>query len=444
VLTTTGPRPLRVLVAGWFSFENGHATAGEVEALIAHVDVLVTSRLHGLVLALKNGVAALVIDPERGGAKLKRQAALLGWPAIVTADTMTDAHLESLLEWCLTSAARAAARECRDRAVAMTDDIELRLMSAFAEENAVDAAFAARARPLVSVVIPCYNQGRYLAEAIDSVVAQTYRHHEIVVVDDGSSDETADVCARYPDVRYLRQQNAGLSAARNAGLGISCGEYVVFLDADDRLLPEALQLGVNGLHANPDCAFISGHYRYLKADGTLWREHAQAPVDADRFRALLERNYIGMHATVMYRRQVLEAVGGFDTRLRSCEDYELYFRIVRDHEVATHGEVVAEYRLHDESLSMNARRMLDSAIDVLMAQWPRVRGKPEYVAALREGIRSNRETSRVLLLRHLRAHVAAGRWIRAAALLPGFVSYGAAWLRAGRLESRLARGAPAG
>jgi glycosyltransferase involved in cell wall biosynthesis len=424
--------------------ETGLRTASEVESLISRMDVLVTSRLHGLVLALKNGVAPLVIDPERGGAKLTRQAALLGWRAIVTADAMTDAGLEALFGWCLSEEARRQAQQCRDRAVAMMDDIERRLLAAFAQEDAVDLAFAARAGPLVSVVIPCYNQGRYLADAIDSVLAQTYRNHEIIVVDDGSHDETAEVAARYTGVRYVRQDNAGLGAARNSGLRISRGDYLVFLDADDRLLPEALQIGVNGLHVNPDCAFISGHYRYLTADGSFWRQHARPPVEADRFRELLRKNYIGMHATVMYRRQALESVGGFDPKLRSCEDYELYFRVVRGHRVATHDHVVAEYRLHGESLSMNAKRMLDTAIEVLLAQWPQVRENPSYVEALREGIRSNRKTSRMLLMRHLRAHVTSGRWSRAAALLPAVVSYAAAWLRAGRIESRLARRPPVG
>src|SRR5215210_2105808 len=95
--------------------------------------------------------------------------------------------------------------------------------------------------PLVSVIIPCYNQAHFLGEAIESVLGQSYPNFEIVVVDDGSPDDTAEVAARYPEVRYICQDNQGLSAARNTGLGQSEGEYVVFLDADDRLLPEALE-----------------------------------------------------------------------------------------------------------------------------------------------------------------------------------------------------------
>src|ERR687890_856397 len=101
---------------------------------------------------------------------------------------------------------------------------------------------------LVSVVIPCYNQAHFLGEAIESVLAQSYPRFEIIVVDDGSTDDTSKVAARHPGGRYVYQNNQGVSAARNSGLARSEGEYVVFLDADDRLLPEALVAGFGGLH----------------------------------------------------------------------------------------------------------------------------------------------------------------------------------------------------
>ena len=96
-------------------------------------------------------------------------------------------------------------------------------------------------RPLVSVVIPCFNQARFLGAAIASALAQTHTPVEVVVVDDGSTDDTAAVTARFPGVRYVRQENAGLSAARNTGLGKSRGAYLAFLDADDVLLPRAAE-----------------------------------------------------------------------------------------------------------------------------------------------------------------------------------------------------------
>src|SRR5262249_26693584 len=94
--------------------------------------------------------------------------------------------------------------------------------------------------PLVSIIIPCYNQAHYLSDAIDSVRKQTYSHAEIIVVDDGSTDNTSNVAALYKDVKYIKQRNQGLSAARNSGLQQSKGHVLVFLDADDRLLPNAV------------------------------------------------------------------------------------------------------------------------------------------------------------------------------------------------------------
>src|SRR5215204_1328714 len=130
------------------------------------------------------------------------------------------------------------------------------------KEQSIDAA-------LVSVVIPCYNQAHFLGEAIESVLAQSYPNFEIIVVDDGSPDNTSEVAASYPRVRLVRQENQGLSAARNSGLARSEGEYVVFLDADDRLLPGALQAGLECFEAHPKCAFVYGRCSRIRRDGTL-------------------------------------------------------------------------------------------------------------------------------------------------------------------------------
>src|SRR5579872_2171738 len=99
-------------------------------------------------------------------------------------------------------------------------------------------------RPLVSVVVVCYNQAHFLADAINSVLGQTYKNVEIIVVDDGSTDDTAATAQRFPGIRYIHQKNCGLSAARNTGLKASRGQYLVFLDGDDRLLPEAVSVGI--------------------------------------------------------------------------------------------------------------------------------------------------------------------------------------------------------
>ena len=143
--------------------------------------------------------------------------------------------------------------------------------------------------PLVSVVITSYNQARFLNEAIESVLTQTYSQFETVVVDDGSTDNVFEVVAQYPGVRYMRQDNQGLSAARNTGLRQSNGAYLVFFDADDRLLPIALETGVDCLQAHPECGFVSGHYSVIKSDGSP-KLHPVYCAGRDHYHALLRTN----------------------------------------------------------------------------------------------------------------------------------------------------------
>src|SRR5215211_2313466 len=161
------------------------------------------------------------------------------------------------------------------------------------------------APPLVSVVIPCYNQAHFLSEAIESVLAQSHPNFEIIVVDDGSTDDTSEIAARYPEVRLVRQENKGLSGARNAGLAHSEGEYVVFLDADDRLLPEALEAHLEHLEAHPECAFVSGPCRRIAADGSPLPTPLRRHIEGDHYLVLLHRCYIWPPAVVMFRRAIL-------------------------------------------------------------------------------------------------------------------------------------------
>jgi glycosyltransferase involved in cell wall biosynthesis len=241
---------------------------------------------------------------------------------------------------------------------------------------------------MISVVIPCYNQAHYLGEAISSALDQNYQNIEVIVVDDGSTDGTAEVAGRYSQVKCIRQANRGLAAARNRGLEASRGEYVVFLDADDRLAPGAIAVGTGWLDSHPDCAFVSGHYNLIDAEGWPMPHMASPCAEADHYRALLRRNYIGMPATVMYRRPVLEIVKGFDTSRRACEDYDLYLRIARRFPVLCHHHLVAEYRQHGGNMSRNYALMIRSSLSVLRSQWKFVRGDEKLERAYREGIRS--------------------------------------------------------
>lgn len=415
----------------------GLRSAGEVESVLARMDAVVTTRLHGLVLSLKHGVPVLAIDPEPGGAKLRRQAERLGWVPVFDVDALDERALSDALAYCLSGDAKQRALEARARALTGIDEMRSEFLAVLGKRPVLDAPQAARAARLVSVVIPCYNHAHYLGHAIESVLAQTHRHFEIVVVDDGSTDGTAEVAARYAEVRVVRQCNAGLSTARNAGLAASRGEYVVFLDADDRLLPDALQAGLNSLFLHPEAAFVSGHFRYINADGSLRKQQPQLPLESPPYEGMLRGNYITMHATVMYRRAIFDEVGGFDPALRSCEDYDLYLRITRGHPVARHDEVVAEYRRHNDSMSIRAGRMLDTALTVLGSQWEHVQAEPQLARACQQGVRSMRR----YLIRPLGAAIVEAvrtrQWPRVAGLLAEIPAYAPPAARAAWLDLRL-------
>lgn len=245
---------------------------------------------------------------------------------------------------------------------------------------------AARSKPLVSIVIPCYNQARYLGEAIESALGQTHSPVEVIVVDDGSSDETARVARSHSSVQYLRQRNSGAPRARNAGLAASRGEFVLFLDADDRLLPEAVARGAAALAANPDWAFATGHVRLIANDGAVEGAPPQAHAEGDQFLALLRSNYIWSPGAVLYRRSVLESGGAFEPSARASADYELNIRVARQHPVGCHHAVVLEYRQHDANMSGDIAEMLRSAVSVRRAQRRFVAGDPVAEQAWKAGL----------------------------------------------------------
>ncbi len=300
-----------------------------------------------------------------------------------------------------------------------------------------DSGQDAASTSLVSLIIPCYNQAHFLGDAIESVLAQSHAAFEIIVIDDGSPDNTAEVAGWYPGVRYIRQANQGLSGARNTGIRESRGQYLVFLDADDRLLPDALHDGLSCLRDHPECAFVSGHHRYINGDGSIRNEYPPEPVDDEPYLALLKRNYIGMHATVMYTRAVFDAVGGFDTALKSCEDYDLYLRIARRFRVYRHHHLVAEYRWHGANMTNNAARMLGSALRVLRSQLVYVREKPQYVRACILGVRFWRGYFGRRLLSSLGTRIAEQQWQPAAEHLRMLLTFLPYWLSAWRMEVTL-------
>lgn len=245
-------------------------------------------------------------------------------------------------------------------------------------------------RPSVSVVIPCFNQGRFLRDALDSVFQQTLFPDEVIVVDDGSTDATSLIARACPGVRCVRQPNLGLARARNRGLREARGEYLVFLDADDRLLPDALAIGLEELDARPACAFVFGRCERIDRRGNRLPTVAPPPIDGDAYAALLRNNPVWTPAVAMFRRSVSAPWLRFSPAVGPAADYDLYLRLARHRQIYGHGRLVAEYRLHDASMSRDAAVMLRATVKVLQGQRRYLDGSRDRAAAWEYGLKSFR------------------------------------------------------
>jgi glycosyltransferase involved in cell wall biosynthesis len=231
----------------------------------------------------------------------------------------------------------------------------------------------------VAVVVATYNHVIFLDDAIRSIIRQTIPAHEIIVVDDGSTDHPEAVVSCYPQVHLIRQHNQGPSAARNTGLFSAVSDKIIFLDADDRLCRCAIEAGLGCFLAHPDAGLVYGGYREFDA-GNAMSESILRDIGPDPHIAFLRGNVIGMNGTVLFDRRRLLGVGGFDVTIRGCEDYDVYLRMSRNHPVVNHRAIVAEYRRHENNTSYNALEMLHCAQRVMERYKPSNESGPEAKA----------------------------------------------------------------
>ncbi len=204
------------------------------------------------------------------------------------------------------------------------------------------------ASPRVSIVMPCYNGAAFLAAAVDSVLAQTYRDYELIVVDDGSTDRSAEILAGYGGrLRVIRQSNRGVSAARNNGIGQARGELVGFLDSDDYWDPEFLEEMVQGM-ADPRTAIAYCGWQNVGAgEGKPF-----VPPDyegADKMHHMLRFASLWPIHAVLIRRSLMPAGPAFNPAYPACEDYDLWLRIASFHRIQRVPRVLAYYRRHGEA-----------------------------------------------------------------------------------------------
>ena len=238
--------------------------------------------------------------------------------------------------------------------------------------------------PKASVIIPTHNRARVVGEAIESVLAQTYADLEIIVVDDGSTDDTSAVVesyvARHPThVTYLWQENAGAPAARNTGIGAATGEYVAFLDSDDLYLPRRLEVGIDVLEGNPPAGASYVDAQTVDAEGHVLIASRIAkfggPASGWILPALLRGDLIQTN-TITIRRDVLLEVGGFDNTLWSGQDTDLWWRLAKKWEIIAVPETLTIVRELESSLSRGVGTKTDRL--KRLAIW--IEGQAKYLA----------------------------------------------------------------
>ena len=236
----------------------------------------------------------------------------------------------------------------------------------------------------VSVVIPCFKQAQFLPDAIESVLAQTNPVLEIIVIDDGSPDDVAAAASPYQSVRYIRQTNRGLAGARNRGLRECRGEYVLFLDSDDRILPDHVAISLEAFHQRPGNALVCGNYRWFGAPDT-WHVHDCTP-RPDFYGSLLRCSFnIPVHTALMWRGAVNQ-IGGFDETMTACEDTDFMLRFASNFSMYCHHQLVAEYRRHLGQMTRQPELILRGYRLLIRRHRGRINTDPRYREACRAGL----------------------------------------------------------
>lgn len=218
--------------------------------------------------------------------------------------------------------------------------------------------------PRVSVVVPTYGHRDHILATLDSVFAQEYTDHEIVVVNDGSPDDTEAVLRPLIEagrITYIRQENQGQGAARNRGLRAARGEYVAFLDDDDLWPPGKLRWQVEVLDAQPGTVLVYGPHALLNPDGSVSPAPPAAHPSGQVYRTFLREYCIMSPGQALIRNSVLKEVGGFDPELWGVDDWDLYLRLARRGEFQYVERTALLYRLHESNASRDAVRHVENA-----------------------------------------------------------------------------------
>ena len=223
--------------------------------------------------------------------------------------------------------------------------------------------------PLVSVIIPVYNGARYLRAALESVFAQTYRSFEVIVVDDGSVDDSGLIAQSFPEVRYIHQTNCGVAAARNHGIEAAQGEFFAFLDQDDLWTPDKLRLQIEYLLSHPEVGYTLTQQKFFLDQG--------ATLPAWFRKELFDSIHTGwVLGTLVVRRTTFEQVGNFVTGYSAANDSDWFFRAkAAAIPMAVVPELLLLKRIHETNDSARAKEILSELLKVVKTSLDRQRSQ---------------------------------------------------------------------
>jgi glycosyltransferase involved in cell wall biosynthesis len=293
-------------------------------------------------------------------------------------------------------------------------------------ETTVGGRLMSEREALVSIVVPCFartaRDERLLDETLGTVDAQTRSEYEVIVVDDGSPRDIEETVRSHPQTRLIRQENAGSAAARNAGIAASWGSHFIFLDADDHLLPPAIEVGLAELDAHPECGFVVGPHEEMTYEGepVAWQVPLPPP-GTDIYHALLRFEwYIIAPSSAMFRREAVLTVTGFQDPW-GADDLDFYLRVARRYDAwCFQSPAVTRYRRYSASSSRDGELMLRSIRAVYERQWPVVEHSAEGREAFRTGLSRLTDIFTDCLVENTTDRVRARNWrgaARAAAIL---------------------------
>src|SRR4030066_1147661 len=215
--------------------------------------------------------------------------------------------------------------------------------------------------PLVSIILPTYNCASFLPHSIGTILSQTYNSYEIIVIDDGSTDNTKEVL--YPfiqRIKYIRlEQNKGLPTARNIGILSAQGKYIAFIDADDLWLPEKLQTDIEYFETHPEVSMVYSKHINIDEKGCVVNGSVkkQLPSGNIFIQLFSEQNFI-ITSSVVVRKEIFETTGLFDEQLFNCQDWDMWLRIAFHFKVAGINKPLVKYRHNPHSLSKNRNNVL--------------------------------------------------------------------------------------